>query len=293
MLPYTGQIGYNQIREEFASPSDFSLKDAATGVHGVLNPYSFIQPSNLGSINHSPTNWYGYDGKYIVTDQLLLNWDAWPTVGSYPGSGTTVTNTVGGGFNGTLINGTGWTNSAGNGGGAFTFDGSDDYIGSTNGPNPYGEFSVECWFKVQGSFSIGSLTGQSIYNLDDWSTSNMWLLHPNSTAATTSITFYIGSVGGIKSVNSTNLTQGNWYQVVGTYSATSTKIYVNGTLNGTGAGGPPVINVPTNTLVLGGDPRIDYRRLTGNISVLNIYNKELSATEISQNWGAYRGRYTL
>jgi hypothetical protein len=292
MLPYSGPIGYNAIRGEFGSPGNFTLQNAYNGNYGSLNTYSYIQPTNTGGVNYSPTNWYGYDGQYIVTDQLLLNWDAWPTIGSYPGFGTTVTNTVGG-FNGTLINGTGWTNSAGNGGGAFTFDGGDDYIGSTNGPTGYGEFSVECWFKVQTSFAIGALAGQSIYNLDNWSTSNMWLLHPNGTAATTSITFYIGSVGGIKSVNSTNLTQGNWYQVVGTYSATNTNIYVNGTLNGQGAGGPPVINVPPNTLVLGGDPRINFRRLTGNISVLNIYNKELSATEVSQNWGAYRGRYLL
>ena len=294
MLPYSGQIGYDQIRGEFGSPSNFSLRTAAQGGHGTLNPYSFIQPTNTGNTNHSPTNWYGYDGKYITTDQLLLNWDAWPTVASYPGAGPIVTNTVpGGGFNGTLVNGTGWTNSPGTGGGAFTFDGSDDYIESTNGPNPYVEFSVECWFRVQGSFAIGALAGQSIYGVDDWSTSNMWLFHPNGTAATTSITFYIGSVGGIKSVNSTNLTQGNWYQVVGTYSAASTKIYVNGTLNGQGAGGPSVNNVPTNTLVLGGDPRITFRRFTGNVSALNIYNKELNATEVSQNFGALRGRFGI
>ena len=296
MLPYSGPIGYNAIRNEFGSPNDFSLQSAYGGSYGALNPYSYIQPINTGGVNYSPTNWYGYDGQYIVTDQLLLNWDAWPTIGSYPGFGTNVTNTVGG-FNGTLINGTGWTNAVGTGGGAWVFDGGDDYIRHINGPIGYSNFSVECWFRVQGSFSAGSLAGQSIYNVDDWVSSNMWLLHPNGTSPSTSISFYVnanppGSYS-ILSATSATLTQGNWYQIVGTYSPSGVRIYVNGSLSGTGGGGAGVINVPSNTLVLGGDPRYDFRRLTGNISVLNIYNKELNATEVSQNWGAYRGRYSL
>lgn len=296
MLPYSGQISYDQIRQEFGSPSDFNLQGAYAGSFGPLNPYSFIQPVNTGGVNYSPSNWYGYDGKYITTSGLILNYDAYPVVGSYPGSGTVVTNTVGG-FNGTLINGTGWTNAGGTGGGAFTFDGADDYIGCTNGPTGYGNFSVECWFRVQGSFSAGSLAGQSIYNVDDWVTSNMWLLHPNGTTPSTTVTFYVnanppGSYS-ILSATSTTLTQGNWYQVVGTYSPSGVRIYVNGNLEGTGAGGTGIVNVPTNTLVIGGDPRYDFRRLTGNISVCNLYNIELNATEVLQNFGAYRGRYGL
>jgi len=294
MLPYSGQISYGQIRQEFGSPSDFSLQDAYNGFYAGINPYSYIQPLDTNGANYSPSDWYGYDGQYIVTDQLLLNWDAWPTVGSYPGFGTTVTNTVGG-FDGTLINGTGW--SPVYGGGSWQLDGGDDYIGHTNGPTGYGDFSAECWFRVQGSFAQGSLAGQSIFNNDDWGGSNMWLLHPNGTAATTSITFYVnanppGSFN-ILSATSSNLTQGNWYQVVGTYSASGVRIYVNGSLEGTGSGGSGVINVPANTLVVGGDPRYDFRRLTGDISIFNIYNKELSAAEVTQNWNAYRGRYSL
>ena len=60
---------------------------------------------------------------HIVTDGLVLALDAGNTK-SYPGSGTTWTDTVGGNT-GTLTNGP--TYSSGDGG-SIVFDGSNDYI---------------------------------------------------------------------------------------------------------------------------------------------------------------------
>ena len=135
MLPYSGQISYGQIRSEFGAGSSFNLQDAYNGTYGALNAYSYIQPTNPGGANYSPNQWYGYTGQWIVTSGLILNYDAWPTIGSYPGFGTSITDVAGGfpPYNGTLYNGGGWdpTN-----GGSFTFDGADDYIGSNPGPNP-------------------------------------------------------------------------------------------------------------------------------------------------------------
>ena len=109
MLPYNGQISYNQIRGEFGSPNNFNLQSAYNGDYAPLNTYSYIQPTNPGGANYSPNQWYGYDGSWIVTSNLIINYDAWPTVGSYPGFGTNITNTAGGfpPYDGTLYNGTG------------------------------------------------------------------------------------------------------------------------------------------------------------------------------------------
>ena len=297
MLPYSGQISYGQIRSEFGAGSSFNLQDAYNGTYGALNAYSYIQPTNPGGANYSPNQWYGYTGQWIVTSGLILNYDAWPTIGSYPGFGTSITDVAGGfpPYNGTLYNGAGWDP---NNGGSFTFDGIDDYAGCFPGPNPLNEFTVEMWVKANGSWAIGAGAGQSTYNTDDWVTSNMWLLHPNGTLGSTSISFYVnanppGSYNIIAATTSTNLTAGNWYQVVGTYSNTATKIYLNGSLSGTAGGGNGIINNGGNTLVLGGDPRYDFRRLTGNIAAFHMYDRELSAGEVAQNWDAIRGRFGL
>jgi hypothetical protein len=295
MLPYSGQISYGQIRDEFGSSGAFDLQNAYNGTYGPLNPYSYIQPTNPGGANYSPNQWYGYTGTWIVTSGLIINYDAWPTVGSYPGFGTNVINTVGG-YPGTLNNGMGWTGAVG--GGTFSLDGADDYLSAFPGPNPITDLTVEMWVQAQGSWAIGSGAGQSTYDVDDWVTSNMWLLHPNGTLASTSMTFYVnanppGSFNILSATTGINLTEGNWYQVVGTYSASATKIYVNGSLSGTGTGGNGIINNGNSTLVLGGDPRYSFRRLTGYISVFHMYDRELNSSEVLQNWNAIRGRYNL
>lgn len=297
MLPYSGQISYNQIRGEFGNPSNFDLQNAYNGGFGSLNPFSFIQPADSGGANYSPDLWYGYDGSWIVTSGLIINYDAFPNVNSYPGFGTTVTN-VGDNFpfnNGTLINGTGWIPSDG---GIWVLDGQDDYIGSSSGPNPLTEITCEIWIRAQGSWSIGSGAGQATFNVDDFPTSNMWGIFPNGTVPSVSWGFFAnanppGSFN-IMSVNtSISLTAGDWWQVVGTYSSTATKIYVNGALSGTAAGGAGIISNPSNTLVLGGDPRYDFRRLTGNIAAFHMYNRELNSSEVLQNFNAIRGRFGI
>ena len=315
--PYSGQISYNDIRSEIDNGNpNFSLYSAAASAYpfsnfNQYNPLSFYQPTG-GLNNVSPQDFYGYNGYYQTgwtanaptpsssNYSNLLTLDANPTVGSYGGTGTGVTNMGSYGTNGSLNNGMGWTSATGSGGGAWVLDGIDDFLSVSNGLALGTNFSVEVWFKVSGSFSTGSLAGQSTLNVDDWTNSNMWLLHPNATAGSTSVSFYVnenpfGSFR-IRSVTTGTLSAGNWYQIVGTYSTSAgMKIYVNGSLinTTTGISGTGVTNNPSNTLVLGGDPRYSFRRLTGNISTSNIYNSALTATQVSQNFDARRTRYNL
>ena len=319
-VPYSGQVSYEDVALQTAytvTPADFSLQDVVGGAYpfspfDTYNPLSYYQPTATFS-DISPTGFYGYTGFYqsgwapmsptpsTLNYNNVLTYDSWPTVGSYPGTGTTVTD-MGGFGNGTLQNGMGWSSAAGNGGGAWVLDGIDDYIGTTNGPTYGADFSVEVWFRVSGNFSIGSLAGQASLNVDDWTYSNMWLLHPNGTAPSTSISFYVnenpfGSYT-IQAVSTGNLSAGNWYQVVGTYKSSGIsemRIYVNGAQVGTNTSiaGTGVTNNFSNTLVIGGDPRYSFRRLTGNISAFNIYNSALDSSQVAQNFEARRTRYNL
>lgn len=300
MLPYSGEITYDQIRAEFGYPTDFSLREAYSGVHGPLNQYSYIQPNITGNANFSPTNWYGYTGDRPIGADLL-SYDAWPIMGSYSGSGSSIYDMSNMGYDGILMNGSYWKPANG---GSFALDGIDDFItvgsgrSQAPGPDNLRSFSVEMWFNVQDSFAIGAGAGQGSYKIDDWGGSNMWLLHPNGTMGLVTWTFYVnadpaGQYNILSATTSINLATDHWYQVVGTFGDQFTSIYVNGQLSGQGAGGGGVITNPFNTLVIGGDPRYDFRRLTGDVAVFNMYNRELRADEVLNNFNAIRGRFNI
>jgi len=296
MLPYSGPIGYNAIRNEFGSPNDFSLQSAYGGSYGALNLYSYIQPTNTGGVNYSPTNWYGYDGQWVVTSGLKTNWDAWPTIGSYPGFGTSITDVSGGGITGTLYNGTGW-NSAN--GGSWVFDGSDDYVASSSPSfsSFANEITVDFWVKFNSAINHGQGVGQAVFNNYDSPPpgQNMWLMHGNGGGAQT-ITFYawdngFNLVGG---ATSSYLTTSVWYNVIATMNSGTTTMYVNGISTGTSGGcGGGLNNNPMSVLFMGGDVRYDFRRMNGQIAALKVYDVVLTPTEVQQNFGALRGRFGI
>lgn len=92
---------------------------------------------------------------------------------------------------------------------------------------------------------------------------------------------------------STYINTSNWYQVVGTFTSGTRRIYINGsmvasdtqagTLN-TNAGGMSIG-------VYGGYSGGRGYYYNGNLSSCRVYSKELSATEVLQNFNALRGRY--
>lgn len=297
MLPYSGEISYDQIRAEFGSPSNFDLQNAYNGSYGALNSYSYIQPANPGGANYSPNQWYGYNGYYIYTTGLVTVWDAWPTIGSYPGFGTSITDTSGDfpPHNGALYNGTAW--SSGNGG-SFDFDGADDYIA---GFSAYAGFTntltVDIWIKWNVAINYGQGVGQGIFNnYDSNPGDNMWLMHGNGGGQQT-LTLYVWDsptslTGG---ATTSYLTTGNWYNLTGVIDSGGSYMYVNGSLTGTGGGlgGNNIWNNPAACLFGGGDLRYDFRRMNGSIAAIHVYNTALNSTQVTQNFNALRGRFGL
>jgi len=75
----------------------------------------------------------------IITQNLVLCLDA-GNIKSYPGSGTTWTDVIGG-DNGTLTNGPTYSN------GNIVFDGIDDYVSSVSNLTLGGSFSISLWLK--------------------------------------------------------------------------------------------------------------------------------------------------
>ena len=93
----------------------------------------------------------------IVTDGLVLNLDA-TNINSYPGSGTTWTDTSGYNNSGTLTNGPTFLRERGRG--SIVFDGTDDYAQNPNRSTVtefqyFNSFTVESFIKIMRNTGFG------------------------------------------------------------------------------------------------------------------------------------------
>ena len=75
-------------------------------------------------------------------------------------------------------------------------------------------------------------------------------------------------------------------------SANKGSIYINDVLDVSGALGATVTMTTTNPLYIGNIADLT-RTFDGNISIVQYYNRQLSFTEIQQNFNAVRGRYNV
>ena len=205
----------------------------------------------------------------IVTNGLVLNFDAGNATSYNAGISTTTWNDLSGsGNNGTLVNGP--TYSSANGG-TIVFDGTNDYITS----------------------SFATTSGQAV-------TYCGWLCSTETTATyrnfvdsgTANPMIWWNTSGQIEFDTVTNFTTTAVYRNQWVYVAlskpsgsSSASYYVNGTLVGTGGAYTTPAVTPTWF------NRAAAQTWNGNSSNVQVYNRALSATEIQQNYNALRGRY--
>lgn len=90
---------------------------------------------------------------------------------------------------------------------------------------------------------------------------------------------------------SSNMTANAWNHVVGTYTAGDKKAYLNSTLMNSNS-----LNVTLNTnqgnQYIGSFNSNGYF-YNGEIAIVKIYNKALSAGEVRQNFNAYKNRFNI
>ncbi len=219
---------------------------------------------------------------YLYGFQLERGSSASPyyaTTSTAKNRGTTLIDMTGGGNTGTLTNGP--TYSSANGG-SIVFDGTNDKVTFPNNTiSTTAGITVDVWFKTSSGTKY-----QDIFDLDDsfgvWITTNY-----NSPGK---ITASFDTTGGIMSAD---YVANNWYQVVISGSGTSNTLYVNGVSVAT-ASQTVATSINLNTARIGnvdGDRASEY--LIGNVASLKLYNRALTAAEISQNFNALRGRFGI
>ena len=234
-------------------------------------------------------NWAIYEGYFItnqeypsiVTSGCVLNLDS-----NFPPSYPLVFNTwydlTGNGNTGLLING-------------ITYDSALRGSLVLNGTNQYVSFSA----------TTGIPLGNSNYTISTW-------FNPSTTSGDRGLVGW-GNFGTPNQVNALKITSsglvnywwandlqanysfttGNWYNAVATFDGTTRSIYVNSSLIGSDT--PVGHNVPYSTnLEIGVTNGIEF--FGGNMGEVQIFDRALSSTEITQNYNAllprYNGTYT-
>jgi hypothetical protein len=228
-------------------------------------------------------------GPHIVTDGLVLNLDAADKT-SYPGSGTTWTDLSGYGYNGSLVNSPTYITQSG----SLDFDGTDQYsghdvdLGDDLGNNYDGSLSVSIWFKADvtngedGLFSIDGFRGSvGEFDIILKSDTIQWTLNAAGWNRTVAFTDKI-----------------SWHHLVCIYDTSGeagSKMYLDGVAVGaTGGSFPADSDMDFESLVTTiGAWKSSSFSFNGQISIVIVYARALTASEVLQNFNVHRHKYEV
>lgn len=207
----------------------------------------------------------------IVTSGLVMCLDA-GNPKSYPGSGTTIRDVTGNGYNGTLTNGP--TFSSANGG-VIVLDGINDYIdvqGINLSSSSYTIFAATRYVNVSGRIISGR--------------NNNWLM--GHWGGTTENYYAEGWVSAAYA----GAADTNWRIYAATWDSSTDQaaLYTNGVLtsgpNTSASAGPNGFGI--GCYFIG-----QSEWSAGQFSFLTAYSNVLTADQITQNFNALRGRYGI
>lgn len=217
-----------------------------------------------------------YHSPSIVMNGLVLCLDAGNTK-SYPGSGTTWTDLSGNGITGTLTNGP--TYSSANGG-SIVFDGVNDYIelNTNNIISATNPFTFEAFYKVTNTSVNAELFG----NYGTGYTSNtIWISGRYGVYINMPVPYFQGYPLGA----------GTYHMAFTRTSSGDCILYKNGVVDGTATSTASISS--SQNFRIGSDVNGIGEVFGGNLYSLKVYNRVLSAAEISQNFNALRGRFGI
>jgi hypothetical protein len=221
------------------------------------------------------SNYYGGNS---VTDNLVSFLDA-SNIVSYPTSGTVWGNLVNGSANSTLNNGPTYSS---NFGGVLQFDGVNDYAIAAS-PGTYSEYTF--MFFCQWVAPAGN---DRIFGLDSFGTYTVF--------TPTNVAFHYNPLGGVPSsvvfYSGVNIGYGRWFQIAISVSASKSlvTIYIDGVARNTTSVIPS--GSWSGNYLLGSQYT---STLYSNCQIGNfmLYDRELNALEVSQNFQAQKSRFGL
>ena len=156
------------------------------------------------------------------------------------------------------------------GGSSMYFDGTGDYLQSIPTPNlelGSGDYTVECWINISAAASNGGIVGIGpVGGL----TNTTWSIEFNGSANTLSVYIYNANISTFIINGTTNVKTSTWIHVALTRSGNNTRLFINGTQEGSTYTSGYTISAGNNLYVGGGFYAPSTRTITGYIQDLRI-----------------------
>jgi hypothetical protein len=255
--------------------ADFT--NMGTGGQGIGRCASFSVYNRALSASEVLQNYNSLKDRFdlSVTSGLILYLDA-GNAASYPGSGTTWTDLSGNSNTGTLTNGP--TYSSANGG-SIVFDGTNDFVDVPHNTllDPTLNMTVSSWVNMTSFKDSNSIFGKGAgaagfdFRIDSSTQLNL-------------VKYAVVD----QRITVAALSTGTWYNIAAVQSATKVDYYINGSFVGSFSNSSAYITVATS-LKIGKDRNTIFT--AAKIPQVSMYNRQLSAAEIQQNWLANKSRF--
>ena len=176
----------------------------------------------------------------------------------------------------------------------MTFDGTSDYISLpsalTSSFNPT-QFTVEAVVNSD-SFGVVNSSRPYISNWNTWSPGSQkgFILRTYGVSQNTSFWWCDGT--NYTSISATTqMSTGQYYHILATYSPSVVTLYVNGVAEATSANLLTGVVFESTTRI--GHGTINQGWFDGEIPVAKVYNRALTASEIKSNFNAIKGRFNI
>ena len=219
------------------------------------------------------------NGPRIVTEGLVLSLDA-SDLNSYVSGSSTWFDLSGNNRNFTIVNSTTF------GGNYIELPGSGSSIRLVeNFDWSIIPFTLSSWINMTDQ------TYPSIYDLILAGNGHLSL----NASSTPDLNIRITGGGGVSVVSGGTILLNQWYNLVATREENNYKLYINGSLVGTGTSSVLVYDANMSGIYIGYSPDVDAatRTMNGKIGNAQIYNRALSAAEVQQNYNATKSRFGL
>ena len=256
---------------------------------GLVNQH-FNQSFTAGS---DASIWLTTNGYWNSYDSIVLYLDAGNTL-SYPTTGTSWYDLSIKDYTGTLINGASFNS---NNGGSIVFDGTNDGVTIVM-PTPTStknSLSFDFWLLSTGqTATLQSILAKGLPN--DVTTGYIRIYRQTSTD---DLRYSYANGSAHLQTNIPNFFNGynnTWLnlQITFNYSSGSFNVYRNGVLFfNTTITNSPLFPTKTGTAYVGLSSFGSGSPFNGKISVVKIYNKELTSTDVTQNFDSVKSRYGL
>ena len=170
-----------------------------------------------------------------------------------------------------------------------TFDNTDDRITMPNSSvfNHTSELSIEAWVKFDGN------SADFIFEKGNVNTQYSLFSHGSDIVFRT---LHAGD-GGYQSLGpsktTAGITNGQWHHIVGSWDGSTKRIYVDG-VDKASVSKSGALTTNSNGAAIGsfGGTSSGYY-FGGDIAIVKIYNKGLSATEVKQNYNSQKNRFDI